>query len=80
MANLTQEQLDEIIRQAKGNNAVEAMVHEDGLCQLYRLSDGTFLEVAKSDGLTWIATKAEVIRFAKAAGNKILAAKIKKGS
>lgn len=52
MKTLSQEQLDEAIRKAKGRNAVEKMVHEGELFQVYLLSNGMLLEVNKQTGRT----------------------------
>jgi hypothetical protein len=73
---MNQKQIDDAVRQAKGKTAVEEMVHEDGFCQLYLLSSGEFVEVSKATGQTWLTSKAQALRQAKSAGNRILAAKI----
>lgn len=54
MRLLTQEQLDDAVRKAKGRNAVEGLAHEDNERQIYTLSNGTLLEVNKHTGLTVI--------------------------
>lgn len=48
--NLTQPQIDDIIRANKGPNAVESMILETLANQEYRLSNGQFLIVSKRSG------------------------------
>ncbi len=55
MANLTQEQLDRLIRKAAGKNAVEEMVRETRTSQVYVLSDGSTLTISKRSGKTQLS-------------------------
>lgn len=48
---LTQEQLDENIRKAKGHRAVEEMIRDSRLFQLYLLSDGAVIRINKETGV-----------------------------
>jgi hypothetical protein len=46
----TQEELDRVIRQAKGHRAVEEMLSDGPKFQLYKLDDGSFLRISKMTG------------------------------
>lgn len=60
---LTQEQIDDRIRQVKGNAAVVRMIVETPLAQQYQLSDGTFLIITKRTGIGRIETASgEILR------------------
>lgn len=53
---LNQEQLDAIIRRAKGDNAVDRQIVDTTNSQQYMLSDGTVLVISKHSGKGRIET------------------------
>lgn len=54
---LTQAQLDKIIRQTKGQHAVEALLSDESTEQVYRLDNGATLTISKEDGTVQILPK-----------------------
>lgn len=48
---LNQKQLDKIVRESKGNAAVEELIRDTPSYQVYLLSDGTWMRVDKNIGL-----------------------------
>ena len=54
---LPQAELDKLIRQHAGRNAVEELVVESRLAQAYRLSDGALLTITKNGKWVFIERK-----------------------
>lgn len=62
---MTQEQVDELVRQFKGQNAVEKLEFDFDTFQTYRLSDGSLLRVDRYTGEVRIKTVGGRVRIAK---------------
>lgn len=60
---LTQEQLDDIIRRVKGHRAVERLIHESRIWQVYALDNGMELSIDKRDGHGTIKRQLSISRW-----------------